>query len=471
MAELRDVTLRDGLQLTGKLLPLHKKVSLARRLLAAGVPSLEIGSLARPDLVPPLADTLDLVRALEAEELQRCWLWVATPRHVERALAAGARNLQYCLSVSPAHNRANIGRDTETSVAAMPAAVEMVSSEGGRIQLCLATAFSCPFDGPVDRRHVLDIVTDPRTEGATDVVLCDTLGQAVPSEVRELVGQVRREGPPRRIVFHGHDTWGQGVANSLAAIEAGAAVVDGALGGLGGCPFAPGASGNTATEDLLFALRPDWLTPASLAGIVELTEDLLTELGEPNRSRASQGVRSAAKAFPWTRGPRDTVAPPVEIDSLADAGAFALSDERLARLLDEQFECTFCWTNRDGDPVALTESFIHAEGCFWLCAEESRVRVKAIRRDPRSALVISSLGTALGQAKTVSFKGTSEVVRDRDRILWFLAEIARRYDPNDEQAQAAHVRAADHPGRVVIKFVPTKLTNAFDGTRARRRKD
>jgi hypothetical protein len=160
----------------------------------------------------------------------------------------------------------------------------------------------------------------------------------------------------------------------------------------------------------------------------------------------------------------------VEIDSLADARAFALGDESLQRLLAEQFECTFCWTNRAGEPVALTEAFVYADGAVWMCAEESRVRVKAIVREPRSCVVVSSMGTSMGHSKTVSFKGVSEVIRDRERIMWFLTEIAKRYDPDDEQAQRAHVRAADHPGRVVIKFVPTAKTNAFDGHRARRRK-
>lgn len=302
---LRDVTLRDGLQLTGKPLPTDRKVALVRSLLAAGVPELEIGSLARGDLVPPLADTLDVVAALTPEELERCWVWVATPRHVQKAVAAGARNVQYCFSVSDAHNNANIGRDTAVSLDAMPDAVATAREAGGRIQLCLATAFTCPFDGPVDPGRVVEIVADPRTAGSCDVVVCDTLGQAVPSEVGALVARVAEVAGERRIAFHGHDTWGQGVANGLAAAASGATLLDGALGGLGGCPFAPGASGNTASEDLLFALRPDWLTPTVLAGLVAESEDLLAELGEPNRSRAAQGVRSKAAAFPWTAGPRE----------------------------------------------------------------------------------------------------------------------------------------------------------------------
>ncbi|MBC7304379.1 MAG: hydroxymethylglutaryl-CoA lyase [Nocardia sp.] len=299
---LRDVTLRDGLQLTGKVLPVEQKVDVVRRLLAAGVPALEIGSMARPDLVAPMANSLELIAALTPDELAKCWVWVATPRHVDKAAAAGARNFQYCFSVSDAHNKANIGRDTETSVAAMPDAIRLAHEAGGEIQLCLATTFTCPFDGRVDPQRVLAIANDPRTAGAADIVLADTLGQAHPGQVSALVTAVRDTTPPRRIVFHGHDTWGMGVANTLAAVAAGATMVDGALGGLGGCPFAPGASGNTASEDILFATRPDWFTPATLADLVTLTEDLLADLGEPNRSRAAEGARSKAGAFEWVIG-------------------------------------------------------------------------------------------------------------------------------------------------------------------------
>jgi len=301
-AELRDVTLRDGLQLTAKMLPTERKVEIARELLSLGVPALEIGSMARPDLVPPLADTLDVIAALTPEELERCWIWVATPRHVEKAAAAGARHFQYCFSASDSHNKANIGRTTEDSVAAMPDAVRIAREAGASIQLCIATAFTCPFEGLTDPERVIGIAADSRTTGADDIVVADTVGQAIPTQVTDLINGLRTRTPERRIVFHGHDTWGLGVANSLAAIDAGATMVDGSLGGLGGCPFAPGASGNTSSEDLLFATRPDWFTPDTLASMVDVTEKLLAELGEPNRSRAVQGARSKAKAFDWVVG-------------------------------------------------------------------------------------------------------------------------------------------------------------------------
>ncbi|MET0474119.1 MAG: hydroxymethylglutaryl-CoA lyase [Mycobacterium sp.] len=297
-AVLRDVTLRDGLQLTGKPLATERKVGIVRALLEAGVQQLEVGSMARPDLVPPMANTVEVLESLTPAELDRCWVWVATPRHVERAAAAGARHFQYCLSASDAHNRANIGRSTDDSLAAMPDAIAAARDVGGSVQLCIATAFTCPFDGPVDPGVVARIVGDERTSDATEVVLCDTLGQAVPGEVAALIGEVaRRDG--RAIVFHGHDTWGLGVANSIAAIGAGATTVDGSLGGLGGCPFAPGAGGNTPTEDLLFATRPFWFTPATLTGLLGIADGLLTELGEPNRSRTADGARRTTTAFPW----------------------------------------------------------------------------------------------------------------------------------------------------------------------------
>ena len=153
----------------------------------------------------------------------------------------------------------------------------------------------------------------------------------------------------------------------------------------------------------------------------------------------------------------------VEISQLKDASGYRLSDERQAKLLERELECVFCWTNSDGHPIGITQAYVYADGVFWMCTDEGRARARAVRRDPRSSVVVFTAR----KSKTLSFKGTSEIIEDRETVMWFLREVARRYDPHDPQAQEAHVKAADHPGRVVIKFTPEKITNAFDGGLAR----
>lgn len=299
MDQFRDVTLRDGLQLTRRMLDVDVKVAVVRRLLALGVTQLEIGSMARPDLVPPMANSTEVIARLTPEELERCWVWVATPKQLVRAAEAGARRLQYCFSVSESHNQANVNRPVDASTDGLAEAIEAADTLGLTVQLALATSFTCPFEGPVDPERVLGIIADPRLDGVTDVVLADTIGQATPHQVGNLVTHVRRERGDTGVAFHGHDTWGLGVANSLAALQAGATFVDGTLGALGGCPFAPGASGNTAIEDLLFAARPDGFTPGVLHALAQLSEDLLQRLGEASRSRAVEGAHATLGPFAW----------------------------------------------------------------------------------------------------------------------------------------------------------------------------
>lgn len=309
---LRDVTLRDGLQLTGKLLPAAHKIRLARALLALGVDQLEIGAMARPDLVPPMANTLEVIAGLTADELERCWVWVATPRSARRAMEAGARNLQYCLSVSNTHNEANVGRSTADSVAALPEVIADADAVEARVQLTLATSFTCPFEGRIDPERTLAIMTDPRADGVVSVAICDTLGQAVPGEVAAL-SAASREALPNGVglLFHGHDTWGLGVANAIAALESGVDTLDASLAGLGGCPFAPGASGNTATEDILFALRPEWFTPEIFGELRALNADLVAAVGEPDRAHATHAADLTPPEVPfgWAHAPVVSPAP------------------------------------------------------------------------------------------------------------------------------------------------------------------
>jgi hydroxymethylglutaryl-CoA lyase len=297
--EIRDVTLRDGLQLVSKIMPTAAKVTLAHALLELGVPQIEIGAVVRPDRVPPMADTLEVLRRLDVAALARSWVWVPNLTGVRRAVEAGAVNLQYVFSVSESHNRANVGCSAEQSLAGLAESVRYAREHRVRLQLGLATAFSCPFEGQTPVEAVLAVLADERTGGVDSVVLCDTIGQAVPAQVTALTAQVRAIAGARGLVFHGHDTWGLGVANSIAAIAAGADAVDASLGGLGGCPFAPGASGNTALEDVLYALRPDWLTPAVFRALVHQGRALLDQLEQPPRSRAADGATRSPASHAW----------------------------------------------------------------------------------------------------------------------------------------------------------------------------
>jgi nitroimidazol reductase NimA-like FMN-containing flavoprotein (pyridoxamine 5'-phosphate oxidase superfamily) len=159
---------------------------------------------------------------------------------------------------------------------------------------------------------------------------------------------------------------------------------------------------------------------------------------------------------------------PPRIHSLRDASDFTLSDEQESQLLNEQYECTLCWSNQEGHPIAVVQAFAYLDGAFFLAADESRARVRAVRRDPRVSIAISGMGTAVGRSRSVAYKGKVDaVIDDRRTILLVLAEIARKYDPDDTATQRAHVQAADHPGRVLLHVVPLRRTNSFDGSLAR----
>ena len=296
---VRDVTLRDGLQLASGILPTEDKLRLARALFANGVESIEIGAVVRPDKVPSMADTLELIGRLTDEERAKSWVLVPNLTGARKAIDAGATQLELVLSVSDEHNRANVGRSTDQSLDDIPQVVEAVKVVGGELQLSLSTAFTCPFAGPIDPEAVHALLDDPRTAQVDGVALCDTIGQATPHDVSALFAQVRKQLGDRWLLFHGHDTWGQGVANSLAALASGADTVDAALGGLGGCPFAPGASGNTALEDVLYAIQPHWLTPERFRRLVLAGQELLEAVGEPQRSRAAEGAARSAGSFEW----------------------------------------------------------------------------------------------------------------------------------------------------------------------------
>jgi hydroxymethylglutaryl-CoA lyase len=280
---LRDVSLRDGLQDESPV-PTRAKVAIFEALVAAGVRDLELTSFVRPDRVPAMADAEALCAAttdLAAETGTTRWGLVLNGRGAERALAAGLDHLQYVVSVSDAHSRHNAGAGTDAMLDEFVRVAEPAISAGAVVEMTLATAMGCPFEHRVDPDRVVDIARRAVDAGATSIGLADTIGVAVPTEVAVLVGLVRSSvGVP--IGMHLHDTRGLAIANAIAALEHGAVRLDASVGGLGGCPFAPNASGNVPIEDLAHALEAmGVVTGVSVAGLVDAATLACDVVGRP----------------------------------------------------------------------------------------------------------------------------------------------------------------------------------------------
>ncbi len=267
---LRDVTLRDGLQ-DETPVATADKVALFDALVRAGVRDLELTSFVRPDRVPSMADASEMAAATTGRDGLTLWALVLNRRGVQRALDAGLTHLQYVVGCSDAHSQRNAGRDRLGALAEMET-IAATLPDAARLEVTLSTAFGCPFEGPVPPGHVLDAAARALAAGAVGVSLADTIGTAVPTEVAALVRATTALGA-QPVGVHLHDTRGLGVANALAAIDAGASRVDGTVGGLGGCPFAPGASGNMALEDLAHVLAESGVdTGIDLDALIEAAE-------------------------------------------------------------------------------------------------------------------------------------------------------------------------------------------------------
>lgn len=275
---LRDVTLRDGLQ-DAPVISTPQKLTIFESLLAAGVRDLELTSFVRPDRVPAMADAEALCAATSGYDVTR-WGLVLNERGATRALDAGLTHLQFVISVSDTHSRENAGRSTADAVDALAAVCDLAGPEVS-VEVTLATAFGCPFEHRVDPARVVGVARQAVDAGVSAVSLADTIGTAIPSEVASLIVDVSAAAQIE-IGVHLHDTRGLGIANALAAIEAGVTRLDAAAGGLGGCPFAPGASGNVALEDLAHLLvEAGFQTGLSVPAVVDAGRAACDAVGRP----------------------------------------------------------------------------------------------------------------------------------------------------------------------------------------------
>lgn len=248
---------RDGLQMAKDTMPTDVKLRWIRQLALAGLREIEVGSFVSPRLIPQMADTAAVVQgALQIEGLTVCAL-AGNLRGVVAAHEAGAHVVAIPISVSDTHSRANVNKSTVDQIEMVRSAVDWVRAQSRpmRVDVAAATAFGCSMEGPVPLGRVVEVVTALAGAGVNEISLADTVGYAHPAQVRTLVRAVRAAIGPRLSKLHLHDTMGLGLANALAGLDEGIRAFDACLGGLGGCPFAPGASGNIVTEDLVFMLE------------------------------------------------------------------------------------------------------------------------------------------------------------------------------------------------------------------------
>ena len=248
---ITDVALRDGLQSQPTMVPTEGKHELIRALFAAGLRRIEATSFVSPQAVPQMAAAGQLLRDLKAPEAAVVSVLVPNMRGLERAAAAGAKEIAVVLSATETMNQKNIRMGLDEAVASCKRTLMEASRQGLRTRAYIAVAFACPFEGPTPPDRVAKLAKAMQEVGAGEVVIADTIGAAAPVDILQVLGGLRRYGiPPDTIGIHLHDTRGMALANAWCAIEEGVRRFDTSIGGLGGCPFAPGAAGNLATEDL-----------------------------------------------------------------------------------------------------------------------------------------------------------------------------------------------------------------------------
>ncbi|MGE2725902.1 hydroxymethylglutaryl-CoA lyase [Mycolicibacterium pulveris] len=252
--DIRDVSLRDGLQIEDPI-PLAAKLELLAAVAATGVREMEATAFVSPTKVPALADAAELAAELHNFPGIEFSALVASPNGAKRAIAAGLSSIEYVVSATDGHSRANVGRSTAEATAQIPEIVAIAHDSGVSVEVIIATAWDCPFDGPTPPQRVVDIVTAATAAGADRLAIADTIGTTTPRRVSELLDRIRPLVGDRPLGAHFHNTRGAGLASAYAAVSAGVTRLDASSGGLGGCPFAPGASGNIATEDLAYLLR------------------------------------------------------------------------------------------------------------------------------------------------------------------------------------------------------------------------
>jgi hydroxymethylglutaryl-CoA lyase/(R)-citramalyl-CoA lyase len=279
MIEICEVGPRDGLQNEDRALEPAVRAELCDRLAAAGLPRIEAVSFVNPKRVPQMAGAEEVMAAVDRSRATIYAGLVLNERGYERAVAAGVDELHYAFPVSDTFCERNQGTTIEGAMEIGARLAERAREDGRRFNLTLSAAFGCPFEGRVEPARVIGLAERVRALGVEEIILADTIGVGVPSQVRELVAGVAATGAA--VGCHFHNTRNTGYANAIAAVEAGVALLDASCGGTGGCPFAPRATGNIATEDLVYLLHGmGFETGIDLPALLETSAWLAEVLGK-----------------------------------------------------------------------------------------------------------------------------------------------------------------------------------------------
>jgi hydroxymethylglutaryl-CoA lyase len=277
---IQEVAPRDGLQIEQVFVPTHEKIRLIDAFSTMGFTRIEATSFVSPKAIPALADAAEVMTGIKRAPGVVYVALVPNLRGAERAIQAGADELNMVMSAGETHNLANMRMTAEQSFAAFAGVVEAAKGAGKLLNGTVATAFGCPFEGDQPDDKILGLVRRYLALGCTGITLADTTGMADPRQVERLVAKVLDLVRPDQLTLHFHNTRGLGLANLLAAYGAGARRFDASLGGLGGCPFAPGASGNICTEDTAaMAERMGIPTGLDLPGLIALSKTLPALIG------------------------------------------------------------------------------------------------------------------------------------------------------------------------------------------------
>lgn len=282
---------RDGLQNESVILTTNDKLRFIEMLSSAGFAEIEVTSFVSRSRVPQLADAEDLIVGLPSDGSRRYTALVPNEKGLERAAAAGMKSIALFTAASESFSQRNIGMTMEQSLERFRVIVPEARAHGMRIRAYVSTAFACPFEGRIAPAAVVEVVRQLAQIGVDEVSVGDTIGQAVPTEVARLTEALAPVLPLDRTAYHFHDTRGTALANVLAAMLEGVFTFDSAAGGVGGCPFAPGAAGNLATEDLLYMLHGMGIdTGVKLNSVVAASRFLESKLGRPLPGRYFRSV-------------------------------------------------------------------------------------------------------------------------------------------------------------------------------------